>query len=621
MEKNEPSSIRAMDEDAALRRLVEGTAAETGERFFDALTKNLAEVLGTYAAWVTEYLTEKRQLRIYSFWMKGEWREPFDYDITGTPCETAIEKLRCIHIPDNLLQAYPGDKDARFGAAVSYLGLALLDADRTILGHIAVLDDKPMPASPRALALFEIFASRAVAELRRLRAEKELREREAKLRGLVDSAMDAIIELDRQLRVTRFNPSAAKTLAGEPTGDFSPYLAPESRERLSQLIAGNEHSLWIAGGLTMRRADGSEFPAEATLSRFEVHGQPFFTLILRNVNDRREIEYLREELRAIEGYGDIVGQSDAIRHVLQDVQQVARTDSTVLILGDTGTGKELIARAIHAASGRSDKPMIKVNCSAIPATLMESEFFGHEKGAFTGATAKRDGRFALADGGTIFLDEIGDLSLDLQAKLLRVLQEGEFEPVGSSRTHKVDVRVIAATNHNLLQEVRDGEFREDFYYRLNVFPIEMPALRERGDDVLLLAAAFTKKFAKQISRPIEGLTENSARRLKAYDWPGNVRELQNVIERAVITSREGRLNLDRALPEDAAAAPPVSTTAVLTTTELRQLEHQNILRALEACGGRVAGKDGAAQLLGLSPSTLNSRMKSLRIKRVAKSRE
>jgi PAS domain S-box-containing protein len=610
MAKNQSSSIRAVDEDASLRRLVEGIAAETGERFFDALTKNLAEVLGTYAAWVTEYLPEKRQLRIYSFWMKGEWRDRFDYDIIGTPCETAIDKLHCIHIPNNLLQAYPGDKDPRFGAAVSYLGVALLDTDRTILGHMAVLDDKPMPANPRALSLFEIFASRAAAELRRLRAEKELREREAKLRGLVDGAMDAIIELDRQLHVTRFNPSAAKALGSEPTGDFSRYLSPESRERLAQLNPG-----WIAGGLTMRRADGSEFPAEATLSRFEVHGHPFFTLILRNVNDRREIEYLREELRAIEGYGDIIGQSDAMRHVLQDVQQVAATDSTVLILGETGTGKELIARAIHAASGRSDKPLIKVNCSAIPATLMESEFFGHEKGAFTGATAKRDGRFALADGGTIFLDEIGDLSLDLQAKLLRVLQEGEFEPVGSSRTRKVDVRAIAATNHNLLQEVRDGEFREDLYYRLNVFPIEMPALRERGDDVLLLAAAFTKKFAKQIGRSIEGLTENSARRLKAYDWPGNVRELQNVVERAVITSREGRLNLDRALPESAAAAPPVSTTAVLTTTELRQLERQNILRALEACRGRVAGKDGAAQLLGMSPSTLTSRMKALGIKR------
>jgi PAS domain S-box-containing protein len=631
MGKNGPSSISAMEEDAALRRLVEGTAAETGERFFDALTKNLAEVLGTYAAWVTEFLPEKRQLRIYSFWMKGEWRDPFDYDITGTPCETAIEDLRCIHIPDNLLQAYPGDKDPRFGAAVSYLGLALLDADRTILGHIAVLDDKPMPANPRALALFEIFASRAVAELRRLRAEADLRERETKLRRLVDSAMDAIIELDRQLIITRCNPSAEKALGGDVTrtcrGDFTRYLTDESRGRLVRLMDELDRrpeggqSLWIAGGLQVRRADGSEFPAEATLSRFQVHRRPYYTLILRNVNDRLEaeqqIEYLREELRAAEGFDEIIGESDALRRVLHDIQQVADTDTTVLILGETGTGKELIARAIHAASKRRDKPLIKVNCSAIPATLIESEFFGHERGAFTGATAKRDGRFALADGGTIFLDEIGDLPLDLQSKLLRVLQEGEFEPVGSSRTCKVNVRVIAGTNHNLLQEVRDGEFREDLFYRLNVFPIEVPPLRERGDDVVFLAEAFARRFAKRIGRALDPLSAQSARRLKAYDWPGNVRELQNVIERAVITARSRQINLDRALPESVPVPVPAPSEAgaVLTMTEFRQLERQNIERALETCGGRVAGKGGAAHLLGMNPSTLTSRMKALGIKR------
>ncbi len=482
------------DDDALLRRIVEGTAGKTGEKFFDSLTKNLAAALGTYAAWVTEWLPDARQLRICSIWINGAWQKPFDYEVTGTACETAVEQLGYVHVPDNILQVYPGDNDPRFGAPVSYLGVALRDTQGAVLGHLAVLDDKPMPANPRALALFQIFAGRAAAELQYLRAERELQARE--------------------------------------------------------------------------------------------------------------------------GYGDIIGKSDAMRRALQDVQQVAETDSTVLILGETGVGKELFARAIHAASKRSDKPLIKVNCAAIPATLIESEFFGHEKGAFTGATAQREGRFALADGGTIFLDEIGDLPFDLQAKLLRVLQEGEFEPVGSSRTRKVNVRVIAATNRNLLQDVRDGKFREDLYYRLNVFPIEVPPLRERGDDVLSLAAAFARKFAKQMGRGIEPLTENCARRLKAYDWPGNVRELQNVIERAVITARDGRLNLDRALPESATVAPPATTTAVLTTTELRQLERQNIERALEACAWKVAGKDGAAQLLDMSPSTLNSRIKALAIKRV-----
>jgi PAS domain S-box-containing protein len=594
-----------------LRSIVEGTAGETGEGFFKTLVENLARALDTRGAWVTEYIPDKRRLHALAFLWDGQWLADYEYDITGTPCETVIVKKDRFHVPDGLVTLYSHDEDMKRMGVVSYLGAPVLDAAGNVLGAVGVMHRQPIPPEPRLMGLFQIFAARAGAELRRVRAEAELREREAKLRGLVDGAMDAIIELDRQLRVTRFNPSAAKALGGEPTGDFSRYLSPESRERLSHLEAG-----WIAGGLTMRRADGTEFPAEATLSRFEIHGRPFFTLILRNVNDRRELQYLREELSAVEGYGDIIGKSDAIGRALQDVQQVAGTDSTVLILGETGVGKELFARAIHAGSKRSDEPLIKVNCAAIPATLIESEFFGHEKGAFTGATSQREGRFALADGGTIFLDEIGDLPFDLQSKLLRVLQEGEFEPVGSSRTRKVNVRVIAATNRNLLQEVRDGKFREDLYYRLNVFPIEVPALRERGDDVVLLAAAFTRKFSTQMGRAVVPLDENCARRLKAYDWPGNVRELQNVIERAVITARDGRLNLDRALPEAAAVATPASATAVLSAKELRQLEKQNIERALESCAWRVAGKDGAAQLLGLSPSTLNSRIKALGIKRV-----
>jgi transcriptional regulator with GAF, ATPase, and Fis domain len=300
-----------------------------------------------------------------------------------------------------------------------------------------------------------------------------------------------------------------------------------------------------------------------------------------------------------------------------------------LIPGETGTGKELIARAIHGASRRPDKPLITINCAAIPSALMESEFFGHEKGAFTGATQKREGRFALADHGTIFLDEIGELSLDLQAKILRVLQEGEFALVGSSQTRKVDVRVIAATNCNLDQYVRDGKFREDLYYRLNVFPIRIPPLRERGDDAVLLASAFAAKFAQRLGRKIEPLSDPCKRRLMAYSWPGNVRELQNVIERAVITSRDGRLNLDRALPdvpgETVREARPVDEiihevpNRVLQLRDLQQLEQKNILRALESTGWRIAGKDGAAELLGMNPSTLNSRIRALRIQRPNKS--
>ena len=257
-----------------------------------------------------------------------------------------------------------------------------------------------------------------------------------------------------------------------------------------------------------------------------------------------------------------------------------------------------------------------MNCAALPTELIESEFFGHEKGAFTGAAQKRVGRFALADGGTIFLDEIGDLPIALQAKLLRVLQEGQFDPVGSSKTQTVDVRVVAATNRDLFQAVQDGEFREDLYYRLNVFPLEVPPLRDRGDDVLRLAEAFTEEFAAQIGRRVAPLTEGMKQRLKRHPWPGNVRELRNVVERAVILARDGQLDLERALPDQGGAHPstPVGDNRELLTADaLKDLERENIRLALSLAKGRVSGKDGAAALLNMKPSTLSSRIQALGI--------
>ena len=304
--------------------------------------------------------------------------------------------------------------------------------------------------------------------------------------------------------------------------------------------------------------------------------------------------------------------------MLPAVTQVAATDATVLVLGETGTGKELVARAFHAASGRRARALVKVNCAAIPAALVETEFFGHERGAFTGATQRRDGRFALAHGGTIFLDEVAELPADLQAKLLRVLQEGEFEPVGSSQTRKVDVRVIAATNRDLVRAVSEGRFREDLYYRLNVVPIEVPPLRERGDDVVVLAAAVAARVGKRMGRTVEPLSADDVARLRAYAWPGNVRELQNVIERAVITSADGRLDLTRFLqagPVSAPAATDRSRGAIRTVRELEELERESIIAALESAGGQVAGTHGAAARLGTKPSTLRSRMKAFGINR------
>ena len=375
------------------------------------------------------------------------------------------------------------------------------------------------------------------------------------------------------------------------------------------------------------------FPAEATLSRFEVRGRPFYTLILRNVDERIEAErkiralaaeadYLREELAAEHGFDEILGRSPALRRALQSVAQVAATDATVLLLGETGTGKELFARAIHDRSARRDRPLVKVNCAAIPATLIESEFFGHERGAFTGATQRREGRFALADGGTIFLDEIGELPLELQGKLLRVLQEGEFEPVGGSRTRRVDVRVVAATNLDLERAAARGTFRQDLYYRLSVFPIQLPPLRERADDVVLLATAMAEKLARSLGRRTAPPDAADAAALRSYAWPGNVRELRNVVERAIITSTDGRLHLHRALPEPVVVAapedaPPRPRTAseVMTERRVRELERENMIAALERSGWRVGGKSGAAELLSVSPSTFKSRMKALAISR------
>jgi PAS domain S-box-containing protein len=524
------------------------------------------------------------------------------------------------------------------------MGVPLKDVDETILGHMAVIDNRPLPDEPRLLTVFQLFADRASAELRRMHAEEAVREREERLTRLVDGAMDAIVEFDAGSKVTHVNAAAQaifKTSAERMIGsEFGRWLAAGESARLEKIAReldtradGRAHT-WMPGGIRARTANGDEFPAEGTISRHHRSGREYHTLILRDVNDRLDAERkirtltaetasLREELSALGDSGEILGRSDALQRALDEVDQVAGTDASVLILGETGTGKELVARAVHARSLRKSKPLVTVNCAAIPADLVESELFGHEKGAFTGATSKREGRFELADGGTIFLDEVGELSPDVQVKLLRVLQEGEFEPVGSSRTRKIDVRVLSATNRDLAAMMRAGSFREDLYYRLSVFPIQLPPLRERGDDVVLLAEKFAHRFARRMGRSVAPLTDDCKRRLAAYEWPGNVRELANVIERAVITSRDGRLDLDRAIPESAArsGARPSSDDGqarIRTVDELAELERENLRRALEATEWKVAGADGAAALLGMKPSTLASRMKALGIARDAK---
>ncbi|WP_020185683.1 sigma 54-interacting transcriptional regulator [Methylopila sp. 73B] len=369
----------------------------------------------------------------------------------------------------------------------------------------------------------------------------------------------------------------------------------------------------VVGAVVVFRDIGQRREAEAKLKAALAE--------VESLRERLELEnaYLQEEIRLEGRHHGIIGTSAAIETVLRQVELVAPTDASVLVTGESGTGKELIARAIHEASGRRERPLIRVNCAAIPRELFESEFFGHVKGAFTGAFRDRVGRFELANGGTLFLDEVGEIPLELQSKLLRVLQEGQIERVGEERTRKVDVRVIAATNRDLDAEVRKGTFRRDLYFRLNVFPLHSAPLRERPEDIPPLALNILRRPGRAAPGKPLALTEGDVRRLTAYDWPGNVRELENVMERAIILARDGKLRIDLpAASGSRAAAPAPSKEAgheILTAQDLRARDAANIRAALLAAGGKVSGPGGAAERLGLKPTTLASRMKALGVER------
>lgn len=384
------------------------------------------------------------------------------------------------------------------------------------------------------------------------------------------------------------------------------------------------------------RKDGSRFFVEYTSTPIKDRGSVVGAVIVfRDVTQRKEAdeklrsalaeveqlrkqleldnEYLQEEIRRETNHRGIIGASAPIQKTIRQIELVAPTDASVLITGESGTGKELIARAIHDASKRSHRPLVRVNCASVPHELFESEFFGHARGAIPGALRDRLGRFELADGGTLFLDEVGEIPLELQGKLLRVLEEGQFERVGESRTRSVNVRVIAATNRDLGNEVRQKRFREDLYFRLNVFPVESVPLRERADDIPLLAAHFLRLASGKLKISDLRLTEGDVRRLAQYAWPGNVRELQNVIEHAAILARNGRLRIDLPGGTTRGAGGP-NNTALLTEDERRDRDRANIIAALDACGGKVFGHGGAAELLHVRPTTLASRIKVLGIK-------
>jgi formate hydrogenlyase transcriptional activator len=377
--------------------------------------------------------------------------------------------------------------------------------------------------------------------------------------------------------------------------------------------------LGLIGFLARRRISTEEFALLgifADQAALSIRNAQLYREVER-YRDRLELEnaYLQEAIAEDRGFEGIVGESPALRAVLRKVQQVAAVETTVLLTGETGTGKELVARALHQGSSRRERPLIKVNCGALPQGVVESELFGHEKGAFTGALQRRIGRFELADKGTLFMDEVGELPLDTQVKLLRVLQEQEFERVGGHHTQRVDARLVAATNRDLGQEVTEHRFRADLYYRLNVFPIRVPPLRERPSDIPVLVKHFLAQFQRKLAKPLRAMTPESLARLERYPWPGNIRELQNVIERACVLSPGPVVEiLDELRPVSASettpAAPAVPQDAIVT---LQESERIHIRQALAATAGRIHGSDGAAALLGINPSTLRSRMKKLGI--------
>lgn len=410
--------------------------------------------------------------------------------------------------------------------------------------------------------------------------------------------------------------------------DLPPEAAVERQYSLAQGICSNVAIPLTAGGSVLGAITFAflrrpcEWLAEV-ISRLQMIGEVFANVmqhqradealraaLVENEKLRRRLEqdnkYLREQVVLKHQHGRIVGQSDTLKAVLSRVERVAVTDTPVLLLGETGTGKELLAQTIHELSARKDRPMVIVNCASLPATLVESELFGREAGAYTGAASAQVGRFVVADGSTLFLDEVGEFPIELQAKLLRVLQDGRFERLGSPHTLKVDVRIIAATNRDLGQAVRDGKFRADLYHRLDVFPIHIPPLRERRDDIPSLAWTFVDAIGRRMGKTIKSIPRRTMEQLQRYPWPGNVRELSNVIERAMILAADDTLWVELPLTGQAAAAP---------RTTLKESQRAQILRTLEECGWRIRGAMGAAEVLGLKPTTLEARMAKLGIKR------
>ena len=578
------AQIEALDHDgfAALRAIVEGTAQSVGGAFFQSLVRHLASAMGVSYAFVAEFDRPAMRARTLAFWGKGSIRENFEFDLAGTPCEDVIRSGLCHH-PRGVREKLPRDQDAIELGIESYLGVPLLDVEGQVLGHLAVLDERPLPPEPRRLSVFRIFATRAAVELERLRVEQRLLESERRYRDLYEEAPNAYVAIDADRRLLTVNDRTSQLL-GVSTSEL---LGRPVLELFAETPAGRggvaERGVAAALGgeevsgreLEMRRRDGQALwvsvwmrPLRGPDGRISaVHS------IWVDITDRVLAEaerarlheqnlYLQEELKSVHNFEEIIGRSPALLTVL-DSGRPGRGDRRrdgADHRRDGDGASRLIARAHPLEqAGESTRAADQGQLPALPGGLVESELFGHEKGAFTGAIARRTGRFELAHGGTLFLDEIGELPAEAQAKLLRVLQEHEFERVGGGAAIRIDVRIIAATNRDLLQAIREKAFREDLYYRLSVFPVALPPLRDRPEDIPLLVRSLVGRFAARIGKRIEGVGQATMRRLTSYRWPGNIRELENVLERAVILASGPILDFEiDGERSPASSAPPIS---------------------------------------------------------------
>jgi formate hydrogenlyase transcriptional activator len=572
-------------------------------------------------------------------------------------CSIAMLSQGVYHLSDashdqrTLGHSFVSDLGIRFYAAAP-----LRTCDSLNLGTVWVLDQKPRELAPSEEEMLRALAALAMNQMelrlyaekvvrlestersigeKLLRANERLAQSEERFRDFFEEAPIAYV-VGSGAGIIQANRTAARLFGVKPKEMADLHWrslfpdTPEAQRRLREALKLVESRTDASGSsLELRRkADGRPVWIE-WWSKREAGGK-YVRVMFLDITDRVLLEhekarleaqnaYLLDEIRTEQSFGDIIGRSSGLRKVTHQVELVAPTDATVLITGESGTGKELVARAIHERSQRRDRPLVKLNCSAVPEGLFESEFFGHVKGAFTGALKDKPGRFELADSGTLFLDEIGEVPLAMQAKLLRVLQEQELERVGDTRTRKVNVRVIAASNRDLKKEVDEGRFRQDLFYRVSVFPIEVPPLRERREDIAPLVAHFVRQSARRMNRPEPQIGKGALDQLVSYGWPGNVRELQNTLERTIILWQGGPVAFD--LPGSGGngtgtRAKLTEKNAALTTRdELKRQERQAIIDALKEANGKVSGPGGAAQLLGMKPSTLSSRISSLGINR------